>query len=204
MSQTQVEGIPTTEKGYDSIVELYLLSKQARWRQELERPTVEALLKQALASGGRLLDMGCGGGFYTTLFLDYADRVHGVDISKTSVEEARKQYASVERATFEQGDARTYSTSESYDAMTALWLFNYASSHEEFEQMCQTAARCLRTGGVLFGINDSPFNRVEDYAIYREAYSFYKRCPDGSSRTPGSEVFCEIEVPVRLSIRNYW
>lgn len=56
------------------------IKKTARWILE------SAKTKEALT----ILDLGCGPGLYTELFTEQGHQVTGVDISKTSIEHARK------------------------------------------------------------------------------------------------------------------
>ena len=77
-------------------------------------PFVEALLRRTVAElrPRRVLDVGCGGGVYTTVVLtaDQAARVEAVDLSEDVVGAARREIAAAGlagRARFHVGDVRT-------------------------------------------------------------------------------------------------
>ena len=59
-----------------------------------------------VGSGTRVLDLGCGPGLYANPLAARGSRVHGIDLSRVSIEAATRR-ATCDRATFEVGDYLT-------------------------------------------------------------------------------------------------
>src|SRR3990172_9238249 len=66
-----------------------------RYREWLYRPFMKAMVKRArLEPGARILDAGCGQGFFTWLFADLGFTAVGADISSEGIRAAHRQYGS--------------------------------------------------------------------------------------------------------------
>jgi ubiquinone/menaquinone biosynthesis C-methylase UbiE len=91
--------------------------------------------------GERILDLGCGTGQLTSEIAAHGTVVVGVDRSSQMIEEARKNFPSLE---FVVGDARALPFSEEFDA-----VFSNAVLHwiPEAEQAVAGIARALKPGG---------------------------------------------------------
>jgi len=92
-------------------------------------------------AGERILDLGCGTGQLTSQIAESGAHVVGLDNSPVMLEEARKNYSSLE---FVLGDAANFRLPDAFDAVfsnAALhWVKNAAGAAESI-------ARALRPGG---------------------------------------------------------
>ena len=91
---------------------------------------------------GRVLELGCGSGMYTTA-LATADAVFGIDISQRFLERAT---AALPTATFARADAHQLPFADSsFDAVVSIGIFEYLDRPRAFAEI----ARVLRPGGEL-------------------------------------------------------
>ena len=99
----------------------------------------------------RILDLGCGTGRHAIEFARRGFDVTGVDFSEAMLTRARERGApGAGSLEFIQGDARTYRSAATFDAV--LMNFNvlgYMSSNDDFVAALQTARANLRTGGLF-------------------------------------------------------
>lgn len=114
--------------------------------------------------GLELLDVACGEGRLSRLLLEHgAESVLGVDVSKKTIAEAKKQGCPGSSG-HEKGELRydvvsacdeDFQLDRPVDMVTALYLFHYANSLKQLEEMCQFIGRNLKPGGrfVTYGIN---------------------------------------------------
>lgn len=143
---------------YDAIASEYQESKQLPFRGALEAYTLFQLLGDI--GGAAVYDLACGDGFYTRRIKQAgAAAVTGVDISAEMVELARE----AERreplgCRYVCQDAAEFAPEEPADIVTAVYLFNYASTPAQLLRMCQAARGALRPGGRLVAVNDNCFN----------------------------------------------
>jgi SAM-dependent methyltransferase len=97
-----------------------------RYREWLYRPFVRALVrKAALNTRSRVLDVGCGQGFFSSLFADFGLTAVGIDISSEAIRSACTLYGGT--ATFEQRDVLSMSDAAAYDCVFARGLSLYNS-----------------------------------------------------------------------------
>ena len=141
---------------YDAIAEAYQDSKQLPFRKAIERHT----LFEALGDirGLTVLDLACGGGFYTRLLKRAgAGRVTGVDVSAEMIRLARREeareplgcaYVCGDVADFEPEPAAA-------DLVVAMYLLHYAGTREKLHRFLRVCRRALRAGGRLVGFNDN-------------------------------------------------
>ncbi len=141
---------------YDAIAEAYQDSKQLRFRKAIERHTLFETLGDI--RGLTVLDLACGGGFYTRLLKRAgAGRVTGVDVSPEMIRLARREeareplgcaYVCGDVADFEPEPAET-------DLVVAMYLLHYAGTREKLLRFLRVCRDALRTGGRLVGFNDN-------------------------------------------------
>ncbi len=194
--------IPNTEMtGYDGLASIYEKTKQAKWRKVFELPTVKRLL-QSIPAEAKILDLGCGGGFYLNAIVDRSPAfVKAIDLSQDQIELAQKRWKDDSRINFEVADAQYFRSSETFDVVIGFWILNYAQTKKELENFFLTIADALQPEGVFLGINDNPFSPEHLCSSY-DKYGFLKEFE--SPRQEGSKVVWTLSEPVKLKITNYW
>ena len=142
------------EEGDDAIGEAYL-----EWGSRVADDPRQRMLDEfsrRLASGSRVLDLGCGAGLPSTKALASRFEVTGVDISAAQVEAARRN---VPEASFLHADlAESDFPSGSFDGVTAFYVISHVP-RDDHGQLFERIARWLVPGGfflVTLGANDSP------------------------------------------------
>ncbi len=106
-----------------------------------------ALARAGAAAGGRILDVGCGGGFLSNPLAGDGWRVKGVDRSATSLDAARARVPAGAEAEYAVGDALALDEADaSYDAVLMMDLLEHL---DEPARAVAEAARALKPGGVL-------------------------------------------------------
>ena len=138
--------------GYDAMIDTW-----EAWSARIEddaRAAWTAELVERLASGARVLELGCGGGSTETRMLAERFALTGVDLSLRQLERARER---VPGATFVHGDLTTIDFRPgSFDAVVAY----YALNHVPRDLLAPTLGRAhgwLTPGGCLlatFGTSD--------------------------------------------------
>lgn len=126
---------------------------QQRAREEYEWPAVRSLLPDV--TGLRVLDAGCGSGYYSAWLAEQGAEVVGVDASEAMIAEATDRYG--DRATFLVADLR-----EPHDAFEAqsfdLVVSQLVLEHvEDWRTPMAEFERVLRPGGRLVVSCDHPF-----------------------------------------------
>ena len=111
--------------------------------QAYVRPLVERYL-QALPTGSRLLDLGCGNGAMLGSFSGKGWQLVGVDISNSGIAQARKGWPGIQ---FEVGDATgDLSALGQFDAVISTEVIEHIFLPRYFAQNC---FRLLKPGGIL-------------------------------------------------------
>ena len=91
--------------GYDLVGKEYAVERHEDLKEMAFLPEFSALIPK----GGKILDLGCGGGIPFTKYLSKQFEVIGIDISPGQIELARKN---VPNATFICGDVTTWEFSD--------------------------------------------------------------------------------------------
>ncbi|MFS0837124.1 class I SAM-dependent methyltransferase [Paenibacillus sp. 1P03SA] len=112
--------------------------KQMHFVSKLGKGVVDLL---GPVEGESVLDLGCGTGSLAGQMALLGAEVTGVDFSETMIEEARQKYPELR---FEVGDARTYRSGRTFDA-----VFSNAALHwvPQADEAARTVAEALRPGG---------------------------------------------------------
>ena len=95
-----------------------------------------------------VLDLGCADGRFCSWFLDKgASKVHGVDIEKNYIDNAKvvmANYFTDDKYSFEVGDITDSSFSVSnYDVVALFNTLNYKSPFLQVEKACELANECV-------------------------------------------------------------
>jgi SAM-dependent methyltransferase len=128
--------------------ELVRLGTQADVIDPIFRRT---LLEAGIAPGMRILDIGCGPGYVSTLLADMIGtegEIVGVDISATALETARMRVGrlGLKNVRFELGDPGKMAFDRSFDAVVGRYILMFLPDPAA---MLRAISRHLRPGGVL-------------------------------------------------------
>jgi trans-aconitate methyltransferase len=141
-------------EGYNALGEGYLA-----WTSAFADPARERMVNEVsarLASGARVLDLGCGPGIPSTRMLASRFRVTGVDMSETQLEAARRN---VPEASFVCADlTQVEFPPESFEGVTAFYSISHVP-RDEHGALFERIARWLVPGGLFLatlGSGDSP------------------------------------------------
>jgi len=109
-----------------------------------------------LASGGRVLDIGCAGGRNTVFLAQHGFEVHALDSSQAMVAETRRRLSAVlgvqparERVRTGQMDELHSFPDSHFDLVLAIGIWHSAKSWAEWERAVSEAARVLKPAGRL-------------------------------------------------------
>jgi len=168
-----------------------------KYRKWLYEPFARALIKKAnLRQGSRILDVGCGQGFFTGLFAELGLNSVGVDISEEGIHFAEREYGQ-SGANFEVGDILSLKCEAQYDCVFVRGLSLYNST--EFTRHRSTTNSLLtylKPGGVLiFNYHSKlhPKKKSESWIYHSisdvaEHFSIY----------PGSKIYFSLRVETLL------
>lgn len=121
--------------------------------------------------GKRVLDVGCGTGFFTAYYLERGARVTGIDIAPTSIEKLAARHPD---ARFILGDAGARPIEGRYDLVNAFDVLYHILDDARWEAAVTHLAATLEAGG-LFLASDTfssldrlaEHNRMRPLARYR-------------------------------------
>lgn len=120
-----------------------------RYRRWLYAPLIRSVARRAgLAPGARVLDLGCGQGFFTRLFAELGYDAHGVDLSPEGIRSAQVAHAG-SGASFSVGDALALPTGAIYDCVYSRSCSLY--NRDDFRELSWITDRFLEyaaPGGV--------------------------------------------------------
>jgi len=122
----------------------YFLSMEKRYLSGAHRKRVEVVLRLlGDVSGKKILDFGCGEGFFTNELTKRGARVTGVDYAEAGIELARERFRGID---FRVGDASTLTKfkEESFDAVLLIDVLEHVSKQDE---LVNDIKRILKSGG---------------------------------------------------------
>jgi 2-polyprenyl-3-methyl-5-hydroxy-6-metoxy-1,4-benzoquinol methylase len=177
--------------------EKYRQKHYFKYREWLYRPFVRALVKKAnLKAGCRLLDVGCGQGFFSWLFADFGLEPVGVDISVEAIRSAKRDYG-FSGAKFETGDALSLQYQDRYDCVFARGLSLYNSrGFKQTRDVTDALLAYLKPGGVMifdYATNLCPTRTSESWL-----YHTLSDAKQHFSSYAGAEVYFSLRVDTLL------
>ena len=116
----------------------------------LTRPVVQQLVK---ADAHRVLDLGCGNGWFSGALDRCGFDVTGIDLDADRLREARQKYPSVRFQHLDVTHAPDPALTRSFDAVVAIDLIDHVTKPRN---LIATAIAALRPGGLL--VLSSPFH----------------------------------------------
>lgn len=138
------------------------------------------LLKTALGSSKKVLDVACGEGRLAIPLAKTGYSVVGVDYSHYQIDRAKKytRHAEVSnKVTFLQGDMRALTFHQEFDAAIIMFSsFGYFADEEDHQRVLQGVAEALIPGGVFVLDTINPLPRIR---AIQEKPKFDYTNPDG-------------------------
>ncbi len=139
-------------------------------RAALERALAEAGLDPR---GRRVLDVGCGTGFFTAYYLSRGAVVTGLDIAPVSIERLRARHP---EARFLLADISERGPDGAYDVVNAFDVLYHITDDAAWERALEHLAAAVAPGGILL-VTDTfeerpgleSHNRMRSLARYRAA-----------------------------------
>jgi SAM-dependent methyltransferase len=121
-----------------------------RWGYRARRRVFLRTMREFVATGARVLDVGSGTGFYLDRWRELgAGSIVGSDITDVAVSHLARRHPDVEVARFDAGDHTLPWEEESFDAVSAMDVLFHVVDDERFGRALHNAGRLLRPGGVL-------------------------------------------------------
>ena len=114
----------------------------------LRRKVLEGALRRrhiTLASA-RVLDVGCGTGFWTSFYIEQGAEVTGVDIAPTSIERLRQRYP---QARFELLDVSAAPVAGQFDVVNVIDVLYHITDEARFDTALRHLAAAVAPGGTL-------------------------------------------------------
>jgi SAM-dependent methyltransferase len=161
---------------YDPFAQQYRRSKEAPFRQHVEKYTLQHLTGPL--QGESALDLACGEGFYTRLLKSWgAGTVVGVDLSPAMIELAcREELAQPLGIRYQVHVVCTLDLGQTFDLVFAAFLFNHAANADEFRKMAQVVVQHLAPEGRLIAVISRGDQPVSAYPKLTR-YGFSKSTP---------------------------
>ena len=114
----------------------------------LRGEVLERALKEAGVTlrGARVLDVGCGTGFFTQFYLDRGAQVTGVDITTASVERLAARFP---QARFQLADVSEDIPPGPFDVVNSFDVFFHVTQDERWERALRNVCDVVAPGGEL-------------------------------------------------------
>lgn len=184
---------------YDPIAEQYRRVKEQPCSLYIETYTFVDLIGDV--AGKNVIDLACGGGFYTRRVKQRgAANVTGIDLSPSMIKLARAEEAEEKLGiTYHIGDAKDFELEGQFDLAISAYLLNHAKDRAELAAMRTAIARCLKPNGCFVTVNSSPhlnFKSAPSYHQYGMEAIVEGECCEGApiiKRFHLGDEFFEIE-----------
>lgn len=133
-------------------------------------------ITRQLPAGARILDLGCGPGFYTRLLAERGFNCTGVDFSPASIKWARQRAQAADlNIDYIQQDIRTYHPTEPFDFIMMTFGELNVFSATDAQSLISHCAQWLKPGGKLL-VEVHTFDEVKRQGM---AQASWQRCPHG-------------------------
>jgi 2-polyprenyl-6-hydroxyphenyl methylase/3-demethylubiquinone-9 3-methyltransferase len=124
-------------------------------------------LMRRLPAGARVLDVGCGSGWFSAALSEAGFSVTGVDVAAEALRRARARARGVEFVHAREGDALPFEAA----SFGAAWLGEVLEHVQDGIALLEEVARVLEPGGVLIASTpDHPFALRARFALSRAAF----------------------------------
>lgn len=107
-------------------------------------------MAQSLPQNGKILDMGCGHGLFSSLLaaLHPNAKILGIDHDKSRVQAAQSAAKTIPNLQFESGEASASLPDNTFDGAALIDVLHYLGPKEQ-RQTLENIKRCLKDNGVL-------------------------------------------------------
>jgi SAM-dependent methyltransferase len=137
----------------------YLDLNYFQYSERIYSPYVLSLIKSCgLEQGSRVLDIGCGQGFFSYLFSKYGMKVSGIDLSESGISAAKNMYGHL-GISFAVADIETVTFPEQFDCIFVRSCSLY--NNEGFPRndgVTSKLLRYLRPSGLFIFLYNSNFS----------------------------------------------
>ena len=113
--------------------------------------------------GKKVIDIGCGDGFFTIEFAKNAELVYGIDNSEEQIKKA--QGNKLKNILYQLADMNDCSYPK-VDIIFSPFVLNYLEKVEQLESLFKKFYAALHKGGLFSGIIDLPQSTVHDMARF--------------------------------------
>ena len=133
-------------------------------------------------AGRRVLDVGCGTGFFTELYLEHGAHVTGLDITEASIERLRERFPQAE---FVRADVSDEPPAGTYDVVNAFDVLYHITDDARWSRAVRNLANAVAPGGI-FLITDV-FDRADGLAEHNvvRPLSVYRSVLEGAGLQVG-------------------
>jgi cyclopropane fatty-acyl-phospholipid synthase-like methyltransferase len=122
------------------------------YEQAKYRRTLDALPRQVV---GRVLEIGCGEGLFTSAVAARAEEVLGLDISQAALSRARQRCSPMGHVKFRRVDVTRDPLPVDFDVLIAAEVLYYLGHGSQYRSTCGKLVSCLAQGGHLIVVNPS-------------------------------------------------
>lgn len=183
------------------------LSGDDTYHAQVIAPNIVRLV--AAAKPTRVLDIGCGEGYFTRLFAEKFEHVEGADIAQELITTAQKQSLAI-KYHVASADDLTFADDQSYDVVTCVLALQ---NMERIEPVFKECARVLTDRGRFIFVLNHPTFRINGSSSWgwdEESHIQYRRVEKYLSATrskidmhPGKEGSKEYTYSFHRSMQDY-
>lgn len=153
---------------YSNYIGKRRINNLEKMRLRTEQYTLDASVLRNFISSGKLLDVGCNGGFFLSALGENFDRF-GTELDPTAVEYARKNFPEFGNNVFQGGIEGTKFGEQEFDAITMRGLFEHVSNPN---RVVSKAVKMLKNGGYLY-LCATPNGESLCADIYRDNWTLF-------------------------------
>lgn len=161
------------------------------------------------AQGMKVLDIGCGEGYFTRLLAASGAEVEGSDIAPELIKKAQKQSPDIAYHVAS-ADALGFAREGEYDAVTCILALQ---NLEKLEAVMKEAARVLKRGGTFVFVLNHPAFRIpkrsswgwdeETHTQYRRLDAYLSASREKMNMNPGAKGEHRFTYSFHRSLQDY-